>query len=256
MFRNDSGPADDRIRAARAAVAERTRLLKLRQGLVEEIVAAERRHADAEPDDVGARAIRDHLAGRVVELDRRLEALSGADAELATACDAKRQLLAGSETPAGRELEGITEQLGECDAEAKAVDEAIAAGDEVRGDLARFVATTTGVIDHAKLRKARVLLGQVEARLAVFQRELLDVGSTLEVDLGELPEPRSWWHGLTDTFTDPATIAIPQNPGWVRAHATLDRVDATLRGLRRRRKDLAGRIGELERMAADVIEPR
>jgi chromosome segregation ATPase len=209
MYRHD--PADDRIRTARDAVAERDRLARTRDALLRDLEAAEQScrvlvaQVDEERADVEraatfgamfamargdtrlvreqreleavqakrdeALARRDDLRARCTALDRQLAELAGVDAALADARAAKARAIAS--TPSGTQLATITEQLAANRARLPAFADAIAAGERARADLASLVAIMKQASTEVYRESPRYKqLTEAGARLTQVQAEL------------------------------------------------------------------------------------
>jgi len=255
VFRGDDDLEDVRIRVARDGVAERDRLRGLRRTLAIDVEIAEA-HVD-HPNNATLVALRTELA----ECDRRLEALRDADAELAVARKAKRESLAASDTPAGHELVGIAARITTCDQDAVALDEVISIGDRARGELEPLVtalrrAASTTPVDNRRLNAACAMLDDRRTQLATFQRACARVDITLDVELGDIPGPRTWWDTLGDSFLPGEGASTRIQEAAVTAHAMLDRVDLALVGARRRRRAVENRRRVLEEMILDLVDPR
>jgi hypothetical protein len=246
IYRTGGDAADERIRAASAAVAERERLRRLRGALytdvqlarvnVDELAAA----LSAEQRDVerfrggvwafvygvfrdrGARlaaeereataaaarheeavAARDELERQLGEVDERLTALAGAEAEAKAAREAKQTALLAGDTPVAAELRATLEELGRVDDERRQLDEAVAVGDELETSFLRLgelLATarsrarnddgSTGWWTEQAVEDSRGLLGLIDGRMTVFRRELADVGMTFEAPGVDLDRER------------------------------------------------------------------
>lgn len=243
-YRTDGSAHDERIRVARAAVAERDRLEDERRSLVAQTAGVDR--------DV-----------RVAELDRMLEALAGANDELAAARAAKRAAVAGSETPIGEELAAIASQMADSDVERALLDAAIAAGDHAQTGLWRYVALIREAKDltdwaregswltSRKLRAAYGMQQQMQADLEVFQRALADLGVAVDLAVAKVGEPRTRW----EVFWGDREPKLTTAQVFEAACATLHRVETMILQTRLRRDRVAIRARELEQMAMQLVEP-
>lgn len=245
MYRHD--PADDLIRAARAAVAERDRLVRERDAIVGQL-------ADARDDAP--------LRGQLAALDRRLAELAGSDALLEDARRAKRQAIAG--TPSGAELAAITDELAANRARLPAFDVAIAAGERARAELGSLVAILKIATDEAsqespryqQLTEAGSRMAGVQAELDAFERALAEVGIPLEVHLATIPEhPTSWWDRIWTPAEQEHAIQMRVVSVLTAMYAVQARVDHLLIRARGQCAAVYRKNAELEQMAAQLVEP-
>jgi hypothetical protein len=311
IYRSGGDAADERIRAASAAVAERERLRRLRAALyvdvqlararVDELAAAltgerrdverlrggvwafvfgvfrdrearlaaeEREAAEAAARHEEAVAARDELERRLGEIDERLIGLDGAEAEAKAARAAKQAALLAGDTPAAEELRATLEELGRVDDERRQLEEATAVGDELAkgflrlGELlatARSRARAAGSDEgggawwtERAVEDARGLLGLIEGRMAVFRRELADVGMTFEAPGVDLDPVRlgGWiehlFRNVVEDTIDAAQLETAQ---------TTQALAAVLTVLRQRSAEVERRRTALANARDDHIDP-
>jgi hypothetical protein len=312
IYRTGGDAADERIRAASAAVAERERLRRLRAAVytdvqlarvnVDELAAAltaeqrdverfrggvwafvygvfrdrdarlaeeEREATEAAARHEEAVAARDELERQLGELDERLTALTGAEAEARAAREAKQAALLAGDTPAAAELRATLEELGRVDDERRQLEEAAAVGDELSSGfhrLGELLATArsrarsdrwgddggTSWWTERAVQDARGLLGLIDGRMAVFRRELADVGMTFEapgVDLD--PERIGGWieHLFRNVLEDTIEAAQLETTQTARA------LDAVLGVLRQRSAAVDRRRTALANARDERIDP-
>ncbi|HEY5936588.1 MAG TPA: hypothetical protein VIU61_18190 [Kofleriaceae bacterium] len=313
-YRQSTTEADDRIRAALAAVAERARLVGIRDALAPDLAEIEadtakleralareqkdvRRYekgawaflydvfADrearltkeqheamaAETKYAEASAARDRLREEISSIGQRIAALDGADTELTAARAQKRSALIAIGGPAAEELDGITSQVAAIDADLRAVDEAIAAGQRAQaavGQLATVLrsASNWGTADiltgaffiswtkRNKLDEARSLAGTAQGELTVFRRELADVGVGLVTEIEGLADH----HRFLDVWFDNIFSDFSVQGRIEKAEATtgtaLDQVNHALAALMQRRATLVDRREQLLEQRVQLIE--
>jgi hypothetical protein len=313
-YRQSTTEADDKIRAALAAVAEHSRLVGLRDALAPDIAEIEidvgtleqalgderkdvRRYekglwaflydifADrevrltkeqreamaAETKHAEAVALRDRLDEEMRSLRQRISALEHSATDLAVARELKRMALVAIGGPAAHELDGITAQLGAIDADVRAVDEALAAGQSAHGALADLAAVlrsarnwgTADILTDAffvswakrnKLDDARHLAGIAQAELSVFRRELADVGVGLVAQIAGLADHHrfldTWFDNIFSDFSVQARIKEAQDT----TDAALAQVGQSIAALTERRANLVDRREQLLDQQVVVIE--
>ena len=217
-------------------------------------------------------ALRDRLAAELREVEARAATLEGAAQELLAAREAKQAQLIASGDPRGEELAEVVAALGRADAERAALDEAVRAGELAEAAIARLAETLAsarnwGTADllsdsllvswakREKLDAAHQLAAAAQADLAVFQRELADVGATLDAELGALAEH----HRFLDTWFDNLFSDLSVQSRIAGAQETTARVarmvDERLADLRTRVHAVEARRLELERARADRLTP-
>lgn len=313
-YRQATTEADERIRAALSAIAERTRLVGIRDALAPDLAEADtdaaklettladeqkdvRRYekgvwaflydifADrearltkeqqealaAEAKYAEAATMRDRLRQEVASLGTRIEALAGADKELAIAREMKRAALVAIGGPAADELDGITAQLGTTDAELRAVEEAIAAGNTAQVALTQLaealgsarnwgradILTDSFLISwqkRNKLDEAHNLAGVAQAEISVFRRELADVGVGLEAEVAGLADHHrfldTWFDNIFSDFSVQDRIKDAQTT----TNQALEHVGASIGGLNQRRATLIARRDQLVNQQVDLID--
>ena len=314
-YRQSTTEADDRIRAALAAIAERARLVGIRDALApdlaeieadtakleralareqkdvrryekgvwaflydvfadrearltkeqHEAMAAETRHAEAS-------AARDRLREEISSLGQRIAVLASADTELAVARELKRSALIVIGGPAAAELDGITSQVAAIDADLRAVDEAIAAGQRAQGAVGQLAAVLRSASNWGsadiligaffiswtkrnKLDEARSLAGMAQGELSVFRRELGDVvGVALVTEIQELADH----HRFLDVWIDNIFSDFSVQGRIEKAEATtgfaLDQVNHSVAALMQRRTTLVDRREQLLGQQVQLIE--
>ena len=316
MYRTPVTAADERLRAALAAHADRAHLINVRTALTPDLteadaelvkleakLAAEQRDvrryergvwaflydvfadrsarltkeqreaAEAEARYAECVALRDRLREEVTSLGARIDALAGADAELAAARAAKHAAVVEFGGPAAEELSALTTQLEAIEAEVRSIDEALAAGDRAHGTLTRLVevlssARNWGAADimtdsffvswakRSRLDEANNLAGVAQADMTVFRRELGDVGVGLVAEIEGLANH----HRFLDTWFDNIFSDFSVQNRIVEAQSTtstaLENVSAVLGQLRARRATVLDRGEQLSKQRLDVIEPR
>jgi hypothetical protein len=315
VYPSSIAAADERIRAALSALAERDHLIRVVATLGEDVAAEEQRVAELstalhkEQTDVAryergvwallyrvfadhearlskeqreaaeaearlceALASRDALSAQVASVATRLASFAGADAELALAREAKHALLLSLGSPAAAELDGIIAQLGAADAELRALDEAIAAGLRAHATLEQLAealgsARNWGKADlvigsaliswakRAKLDTAHGLAGAVQAELIAFQRELGDVGLSLEA---QVAGPAT--HGrFLDIWFDNLFTDLRIQDGIIDAQRSTDdtllEVRVRVGQVQQRRAQLAARIAALLESRDRLLDP-
>lgn len=230
-----------------------------------EALEAEARHQEAV-------TMRDRLREEVASLGTRIDALKGADAELAAARAGKQGLLVAGGGPAAAELDAITAALGAGDAQGRAIDEALEAGARAHtalGQLAETLASARnwGTADlltdsffvswqkRNKLDEARNLAGVAQAEISVFRRELSDVGVTLLAEIAVLADHHrfldTWFDNIFSDFSVQGRIKEAQET----TTTALTSIGGALDGLRGQRAALLARADELTRKQLDLIEP-
>lgn len=306
--------SDDALRAAHAALAERDRLRKTRDGISRELVEANalvatmsealgdeqkdvRRYekgvwaflydifADREGrltkeqqeaaaaqlklDD--AEAMRDRLTDQLAIVDKRLGELASADADLATARAAKQTEIVTRGGPAAKELEAILQDLGQLDAEGRGLDEALSAGSRAHASMARLVeilgsAQNWGALDmlsdsmfvswvkRDKIDDARNIAGVAQADLAVFARELGDVGMTLHAEVAELAVHHRFLDTWFDNIFSDWSVQSRIQQALAGADGTLKDVGSRLDDLRGRRAANLARGEALSRRRLEILE--
>lgn len=210
MYRHD--PADELIRVARDAVAERDRLVRSREALVRELAAAQDAVGELSERLVRERADVDRIANagflfelifdRDARLSKEQHALARAAAEHGeavslrdglrgqlAALDQRLAELAGSDavladarvakrraiaaTPSGTQLAAITEQLAANRARLPAFDDAIAAGERARAELGSLVVILKNASEEASRESPRYEhLANAGGRMGRVQAEL------------------------------------------------------------------------------------
>ena len=308
--------ADERLRAALAANAERDRLIKIREALdpdLKEAVAEatkleatladeqrdvrryekgvwaflydifadrqarltkeQREAAEAETRFAEAASLSRRLSEEVESLTARIDALANAATELAAARAAKHAAVVAFGGPAAEELAELTTHLEAIEAEAKAIDEAVTAGDRAHATLTHLaevlasarrwgradIFTDSMFVSWAKRNKldeASTLAGDAQAHLTVFQRELGDVGVALDAEMEGLANH----HRFLDTWFDNVFSDIIVQDRIADAQTTtsnvLVQVTAALTNLRNRRATIHDRGQQLSSQRLDFIEPR
>ncbi len=193
----------------------------------------------------------DELRAQVARLTQRRDELAGAADELVQARAAKQATLV--DTPAGRELGAIAEQLGEMHGEQREISEAISAGDLLLESLSTMIGNimaaqqladsrSMGVdmIAMAKMGAVRDLAGTAQAQLQVFQRELADVQLELVAPDKLVAEPRLGLRLILGVHTSDFT------PTFDNVSDLLKRVGELLGALRKRQTQRAVGIADLE----------
>jgi hypothetical protein len=314
MYRESSTEADQRIRAALAASAERVRLIAIRDALqpdldeaetyatrLESVLADEQRdvrryergvwafiydifadrearltkeqqeaHA-AEAKYREAVALRDRLREEVLSVDARITAHRNAEADLAAARAAKHAAVLAGGGPAAQELDGIMQQLGTVDAESRAIDEALRAGERAQHSLQQLAevlssARNWGAADmftdsffiswakRNKLDEARALAGTAQGELTVFRRELADVGVGLAAEIAGLADHHrfldTWFDNIFSDFSVQGRIKEAQ----ATTGTALEHVAVAVGGLVARRTRLDAARAQLTRQQLDLIE--
>lgn len=313
-YRQATTEADEKIRAALAGIAERARLIGIRDALapdlaeavtdagkLENVLADEQKDvrryekgvwavlydifADrearltkeqhealaAEAKHAEAATLRDRLQAEVNSLTQRIDALANAEKELAVARELKRGVLVGMGGPAAQELDGITAQLGAIDADLRAVDEAIEAGQRAQTALVQLAealgsARNWGTADiltdsffiswakRNKLDEARSLAGAAQAEISVFRRELADVGVGLVAEIEGLADHHrfldTWFDNIFSDFSVQGRIKEAQGT----TNNALEQVGASIGGLNQRRANLVDRRDQLMQQQVQLIE--
>ena len=216
--------------------------------------------AEAKRDEAVAR--RDDLRAQCAALDRQLAELGGVDAALADARAAKARGIAS--TPTGAQLATITAQLAANRARLPAFEDAIAAGERARADLASLVAIMKQASDevyresprYKQLTEAGARLTEVQAELDAFERALTAIEIPLEVRLATIPEhPTSWWDRIWTPAEQEHEIQMRVVTALTAMHAVLARVDLLLLRALTERNDLDRRTTELAQMANQLLDP-
>lgn len=232
----------------------------------------QREALEAEARYQEAVTMRDRLREEVASLGERINALKGAEAELAAARAGKQAALVAAGSPAAAELEAITEALGEADAEGRAIDEALGAGARAHTALAQLAealgsARNWGAADiltdsmfvswhkRNKLDEARNLAGVAQAEISVFRRELGDVGFSLHTELAVLADHHrfldTWFDNIFSDFSVQGRIKNAQETTTM----ALSAVGESLGRLRDQRAALLERAATLSKQQLAIIEP-
>ena len=198
------------------------------------------------------------------DLVRRLDALTGADDELAAARAAKRAELEASGGDVAEQLTRLEDEAAAQRARAVALDEAEAAGRRLQATLARLTvaldsASSWGTLDlvsdsflvsmvkRGRMDEARGLAGLVQAELSMFRVELADVGLRLDAGVTALPD-----HGrFVDVWLDNIFTDLSAQSRIGEARATTGRVTTAVSGAL---GELGGLRHDLEQRARTVAD--
>ncbi len=219
-----------------------------------------------------AATMRDRLREELASLGARIEALKGADADLAAARAGKRVLVVASGGPGAAELEAITAQLGAIDAEGRAIDEALEAGGRAHTALTRLAETlgsarSWGAADiltdsflvswqkRQKLDEARNLAGVAQAEISVFRRELGDVGIALLAEVAVLADHHrfldTWFDNIFSDFSVQGRITEAQTT----TTSAITAIGGALDHLRSQRATSLTKANVLSKQQLELIEP-
>ncbi len=315
MHRTSLPAADLKIRAAHAALAERGRLISIREALAPDLAEAET-DADklgeklaAEQKDVRryesgvwavlydifadrkgrltkeqhealaaearyqeAVTMRDRLREEVASLGQRIDALRGAEADLAAARAGKQVLVIAGGGAAAAELDALTSALGAADASGRAIDEALAAGARAHTALGLLSVTLSSAANWGtadiltdsffvswqkrnKLDEARSLAGVAQAEISVFRRELSDVGIGLLAEVAVLADHHRFFDTWFDNIFSDFSVQGRITEALQTTTTALASIGGALEQLRTQRGALLKHADELSRKQLDLIEP-
>lgn len=218
-----------------------------------------------------AAAARDRLQSELAAIDTRLATLASADADLAAARAGKQAVLMLGEDATAKELRAIADELTRCDAEGLALDEAISAGGSAHTRLALLMevlasARNWGTADifansmllswmkREKIDQARGIAGEAQGALAIFRRELGDVGLTLTAQLAELADHHRFLDVWFDNIFSDVSVQSRIREAMATTGVALEEVARRLEDLYARRQQMIDRSSQLSTARIRLLE--
>lgn len=203
-------------------------------------------------------------------LVQRLDQLTGIEAEHGLLLSNKERLLRELNQPVAHKLLALSEQIAHRSSEANEIAEAIVAGNDVIAGLEKVIQSLESAenwgawdifgggllstaVKHSRIDEARNEIGEVQAKMSQFRRELADVPKSvdLQIDIGEL-------ESFADFFFDGLIIDwIVQSKivqSLERSETAKDRIIESVKELEDLREITQKKIREAEEKRAQLIE--
>lgn len=232
----------------------------------QEVAAVELRHQEAV-------VLRDRLKEETAQLNLRIGEIGDTRGALDRARDLKESALrAEGDGPLSRQLAALRDEAVRLQAERRALEESIVAGDRARAalialsDILRSARNWgaadlfgggmfTSAVKHEKLADARVRAGDAQAELIVFQRELSDVGVVLDTQVAVASERGAFLDVWFDNIFSDAAVQSRIEAALDSTTSALELVELRLLQIRTRLATLAARLAELALQRERLLEP-